>query len=800
MKNVMMSYKNLALALSVTVFVACSPGNQIKLGNLESGATVSFVRNAESEWSIEISGETAPLMKQQKPIQIEVFRGKDDVNQLATGYQSVKNEAGMVVATAKVRSAKGVTFNVEDQWKITGADLSLSRKVSVAGTEDSTGFYSAIRLVSDSTVKWEEVKYFAPGILYGGPHTNATALGGSAYYNAKHFSIREDYMAAPLFGLSFKDGSWAAVLNIAPNGATTQSETTASATTPVIEEQLQFGALSAREVTEGGIELGFCLPGTTHEFPGRFLGGAPENAAPPKQVERRRYHPVKDGFSQSYQVAFRFGKSDSFAGMEREAWRWAWESLNPKVEPVDVEVVRTTLIDHLADRVLVVGDRAGIPFVIDAVSGKPGSFRPALMSRRFTMPAGAPGSQPGRPRPVVNPNEELIKWAKSIGIDIDPKATELDIWPKIVVGFCGKHIEAAQQFLLESDRDPSPRGQKMRKLGEMIISSLIRIIPVAPPCGEDFDIRTGKPGAVHGGTAFSLRSWAEDMRMMIDLIRQEKAKGHEHPEWFKYAKDYTDWLLTQQRQDGSFPMTWLDETGAVKEGTSGATSYAAVPLLVKMSEETSDKKYLESAVRAADYIWENFGSKCVYLGATGTASVADKESGMLSLEAFLALYENTKDAKWLDRAKSAGDYTESWIWIWNVPMPIGAKYEELGWKPGVSTIGVNGIGSNDIGGVDQYLDWAVPSYAKLYKYTNDKHYLDVAYILLHGTKAMLALPGRTYDLKGPGWQQEHWRMGPVRGIGAHRTWLPWISINHLHGITGLEEFDPELYRQLSKGN
>jgi hypothetical protein len=116
-------------------------------------------------------------------------------------------------------------------------------------------------------------------------------------------------------------------------------------------------------------------------------------------------------------------------------------------------------------------------------------------------------------------------------------------------------------------------------------------------------------------------------------------------------------------------------------------------------------------------------------------------------------------------------------------------------------VGVQGIASNVAGHVDQYLDWAVPSYAKLYKYTKDEHYLDVARILLHGTKAMLALPGRTYDLLGPGWQQEHWRMGlGVRGIGAHRTWLPWVSVNHLHGITGLEELDRALYQRLAKGN
>jgi hypothetical protein len=86
------------------------------------------------------------------------------------------------------------------------------------------------------------------------------------------------------------------------------------------------------------------------------------------------------------------------------------------------------------------------------------------------------------------------------------------------------------------------------------------------------------------------------------------------------------------------------------------------------------------------------------------------------------------------------------------------------------------------------------------KYGDDSQHLDVARVL-HGTKAMLALPGRTYDLLGPGWQQEHRRMGPgARGIGTHRTWLPWISVNHLHGITGLEEFDKALYRRLATEN
>jgi hypothetical protein len=773
--------------------------NRIELGRLGIDGVVTFVRAGSGDWGIEISGAAAQPLTQQKPAQIEVYRGEESVRQLAAGYQSVRKEAGAVVARAKVAGGGEAAFAVEDRWKISGDVLSLSRKVSVTGAEDKAGFYSAIRLSTAPTVAWPDVDFLAPGLLYGDPHTSASAPGGSLHYRAKRYSIREDYLPAPIFALSFRDGRWAAALDLAPRGDTTQAETTAPAATPVIDERLQFGALGAHEVPEGGVEFGFWLPGTTNEFSGGFGGFGGSRGAPSAPVVRRRYHPVKAGFSQSYQVGFRFGQGASFRGMERDAWRWAWQVLKPKVTPVDVEVVRRTLTDHLADRVLTVEDRAGVPFVIDAVSGRPGSFRPALMMSMFRRPNAAPGGPANAARPAFD-TEDLAKWAKSIGIDMDPQAAELELWPKIMMGFCGKNIEVADQLLQESDRDPGPRGQRMRKLGLTIIESLIRIVPMSPaPAAEGFDIRTGKASAVRGAPSFSLRATAEDMRIMVDVYRRERTLGRQHPEWFNWVKSYSEWLLTVQREDGSFPTSYQGSTGEAR-GTSVVTSYAPVPLLVRMSEETADKKYLESAIRAADYIWSNFGSRCVFLGATG-GEVADKESGMLSLEAFLALYDNTKEPKWLERARTAGDYTESWIWIWNVPMPLDAKDSELAWKRGVPTVGVQGIGSNVAGHVDQYLDWAVPSYAKLYQYTQDEHYLDVARVLLHDTKSMLALPGRTYDLLGPGWQQEHWRMGPgIRGIGAHRTWLPWISVNHLHGITGLEEFDKALFQKLAKGN
>jgi hypothetical protein len=55
-------------------------------------------------------------------------------------------------------------------------------------------------------------------------------------------------------------------------------------------------------------------------------------------------------------------------------------------------------------------------------------------------------------------------------------------------------------------------------------------------------------------------------------------------------------------------------------------------------------------------------------------------------------------------------------------------------------------------------------------------------------------------MKGIGWQQEGFGMGPGgrgRGVGGHRFWLAWITANHLAGINNMEEYDPALFKQLS---
>lgn len=780
--NRQLSFKALALSIALVFFflpaLRCSADRSIRLGS--GNMTAAFSRIENGRWGVAISESGSEIASSTQPAAIILLSGTAP-DSLSSSYQSIKKEGKAVVASSTIRHGN-TRFIFTDRWSAKNGGISMDRTVRVSGDEPDAGYLSRISITLTKTTDWKSCRYLIPGLIYGEPHTSPMSKGGQKYMDAQFFSVREDCLSAPMATIVNPDNSWITLLDPSPDGNTTWAESCAGADDTVIDPSLGFGAMEIRG-NGGAISLGFNYPGTTEDFPMRFMGQPSNGNSNAGEVSRPmwRLHPVISGQEQHYCLTLKLGRGSSFPEIQKQTWRWAWQTLGPKVKPLDEDMIEKDLINHLSDRVLSYGGRTGVPFVIDAQSGRPGSFRPAVSNFRS-----------GTHTPEI---EDNIKWGRQLGFNIDPSAAELDIWPYAVFGFCGKHMEIAQLFEREADIDATARGNHLRAQAEAIINTFVKYFPLDPPVGEGINLRTGRVGNIHGGSSFSIRPIGEDLNSFLILLEQEEKQGRSHPEWLAWCKTFADWLLPFQREDGSFPADWTD--GKISD-RSGSKTYGVIPMYMRLGRMTGDEKYTKAALSAAEFMWQNYGTKAVYLGATGGSSVADKESGMLSMDAFLTVYEFTRDKKWLERADAAADYTESWIWIWNVPMPAGADPGLLGWKPGVSTIGVNGIGSNDVGGVDQYLAWAVPDYAKLYRYTGDRHYRDVAYILLHGTKAMLAIDGRTYDLAGPGWQQEHWRMNRTRGIGAHRTWLPWISVNHLHGITALKDFDPGLYRELSR--
>ena len=624
------------LALFATPMLAQKDA-AVTLGRLSNGATVRFVKGISGEWGIDVAGKAAPHLAQLQPARFEVYTGAvpgpashTDIKTEAGGYKSVTQSSEGVTATADVPSGNGATFHVVDRWSIKGDVLSLHRHVAVMGS-GAGGFDSAMLLDTVPDVAWGDLKFMVPSKLYAdATYDGATSPGGPLHYAEKLLSMRETVLPAPMIAANFKDGNSLTVLDTNPKGDTTSEEGAAPTNTAMIDAGFNFGALGVRQ-TETGIAIGFWLPGTIKDFEPPVRNAAPAAVSPgaaPAQITvdgrmaqpkmnakpawRRRYNPIQSGFTQDYDIAFRFGQHESFPETTRNAWRFAWNTLKPAVHPTDIDYVRRVSIDVLSSQVRTVDGRTGIPYLLDARTGE---FRNRSDAKRAAM------------------------------------------------GFCGKNIEVADEFLKEADRDPdSARSKKLRQQGLDIIATFIRMLPMSPPQGDGFDIFTGKiiPASWSIGQQ-ALLPINTDMRDLILAYEREKKKGIAHPEWLAWIKSYADWELTQQHPDGSFPRAWKPGTNDVFSDSPSAT-YAPVVLLVPLARVTGDRLYMEAALKAGENVWKNYGLQGNYQGGAIDASssqlLTDKEGGMAALDAFMALYEATHDKTWLTRALSAADYTE----------------------------------------------------------------------------------------------------------------------------------------------
>jgi len=244
-----------------------------------------------------------------------------------------------------------------------------------------------------------------------------------------------------MFGIHFADGSALTVLDPKPNGASAKTDSHDTSVETLVDERFQFGAIGVH-AAEGHQEQGFWFPGTEGEV--TYQG----NTYPGGQLHkwRRRYHPIRDGFTQEYRVLFRISKDEPFPAYYRNAWRWAYAQLNPPVTWQDLPVLERSLVDMLAGQVIVANRRAGIPWAVNNSS--------------------TTAKEPGEPN------------------------------RKACMGFVGVQVETAELLLAEAERDQDrTRSAHDRQLGLQMIGSTLRL-RMNPPVGECFDIYDGKPGTL----------------------------------------------------------------------------------------------------------------------------------------------------------------------------------------------------------------------------------------------------------------------------------------------------------------
>ena len=281
----------------------------------------------------------------------------------------------------------------------------------------------------------------------------------------------------------------------------------------------------------------------------------------------------------------------------------------------------------------------------------------------------------------------------------------LDTWTNRCVLPAG-HIKVRFDFN-PKDYDPDPSVMPDRwDYGENRFENLYNIYLHGTAHNFELDEngdRLFRIDACNNGTAAYCYFEAFDML---------KKGGIDKPEYEKLAFGICDFALKTQDVSGCYAKTWDDDGNVVqKEGTIGC--FLILPIL-KAYERTGRTEYLQSAVRAFDFYYEELEREgFTTAGALDTYSI-DKESSSPLLRSALALFDITKDKKYISRAEKAAWYISTWMMHYTIKYPEDNVIAKMGYD----TFGATSV-STPHQALDQYALRDVLSFLKLYEITGN---------------------------------------------------------------------------------
>lgn len=437
-----------------------------------------------------------------------------------------------------------------------------------------------------------------------------------------------------------------------------------------------------------------------------------------------RFHPIRAGASHDYRLTIRATRAASFPDQLRAAWRAGWNTAQPRIVSSDLQRSYEASIGVLEHYWYERGEIAGFPFSASLPDGavKDPSLQMGFVGQQ--LPCASYLIDEG----IRSRRDDLVRKGEKV----------VDFWTKN----CFNERGVPRTWY---DLEPTPHWRDY--------NTFLRVVT--------------------DGTSGVLRAW-----------QVERSAGRDKPQWLAFARRVGDWLTTIQNADGSFFREWkFDGEPASQSKTS---TLHPVRLLVDLSCATGEARYRTAALRAAGFAIKANTSGALYVGGTpDNPDVLDKEAGWIAMDSYLALYDVTRDPRWLDAAADAAAFTGTWIYGWSVPLPLDR--EEVG-VPRVKTFAGTNLIATGHSGADNFLSFASFSYARLWIYTGDEHWLDVATILQHNSAQFVdtGSDGNALGYAVPGLQVEAFSLAVNRGHSV-RVWLPWLTSATLEPMVRMRE-------------
>ena len=270
----------------------------------------------------------------------------------------------------------------------------------------------------------------------------------------------------------------------------------------------------------------------------------------------------------------------------------------------------------------------------------------------------------------------------------------------------------------------------------------------------------------------SLRIMCDGMNGMVDAIVLLPK-----PSWLAAASSFGDFLLRAQAPDGSLP-TAFDWNCVPRDANTRHTAFA-VPFLVALYEVTFDERYRSAALAAGSFSAALFEGCFSYSGgAPDNGDVPDKEAGWLAMQAFVALFELTGNATWLVPAAQAATYVETFLYLWNVPIPCEQSPPTV-YPCRRTTLGASIIATGQSSS-DNFMSIASFDMQRLGTWLGDAHFVGVGDLLLNATAQMTDWDG-SLGYAARGLLGEAFELSVRRGSGVS-AWLPWLTANLLQPL------------------
>lgn len=465
----------------------------------------------------------------------------------------------------------------------------------------------------------------------------------------------------------------------------------------------------------------------------------------------RRMHPITEGFDRhSYKVHFKISKTPAYADALREAWQLAFDLYAPKIYQADLASAYRGLI--------------------------------ATVNRYYMDPSTDKAVKgPGFPWSVKLTDFSLVKDTYEIGF----------VGSQPIAGY------ALFRAGVESGNDEyKQRGINVLNLwaSEGLSALGLPKTRYAALWGTWDDWAKTSMRQACNGMAALLNAWCYAKRNGIDI-----------PSWLAASKKFGDFLLANQNADGSYYMEY-DPFSTVdgKHPAGNPNKFLTVCALRYLAElyiATGDERLKAAALKAAEFSYAQIHERYLYVACVvDNPQTIDSESGQQAINGFLAIYDLTQDPKWLAAAEQAATYTESWSYMFEVPVE-NDQTAETDWPKQRSIVGQHiiaiGHSATDLG-----FAWSSFVYYRLYLLTGKEHYLHVARICAHNTKQSMNLGQALYPGQPEGLQQEAFQVRVTNGAGRRMhsimealTWNfaahldPMIRFKDAFGTYDLEEVE-----------